>query len=442
MVKILYVKFASVFKEILINFVTHLTTQKNTLRASIPLFLLIFFYNTSCSSFSEDNRRNSLTDGLWRGVIHMQEKETPFSFELTENGDSLQMRIYNAEETLAIKDIIRRGDSLYVPMHIFDTELQMVEESGSLKGTWIKHYAGDYNLPFTATREDSRYPEPEEDPSINMSGKWAVTFQKNLSPGDTRPAIGLFKQEGTRLTGTFLTPTGDYRYLEGVVNRNSFSISSFDGENAHLFEGTMDTDEQLQGTFWSGKSRKENWTAVRNEKATLPNADTLTYLKDGHDSLHFEFPDLEGKTVSLSDPKYRNKVVIVQIFGTWCPNCMDETLFLADWYRKNKTKEVEIIGLAYEQKEDFDYARKRVKRMADKLGAEYDFLIAGTSKKESASKSLPMLNHIMSFPTTIFIDKKGKVRKIHTGFSGPGTGEYYEKFKEDFDLLTQKLLAE
>ena len=174
----------------------------------------------------------------------------------------------------------------------------------------------------------------------------------------------------------------------------------------------------------------------------MPDANELTYLKEGNKKIEFSFPDLDRNLVTLNDEKYKNKVVILQILGTWCPNCMDETVFLADWYRKNSDKGVEIIGLAYENKNNFDYAKKRVEIMKDKLNANYDFVIAGTSSVKSASASLPMLNKVVSFPTTIIIDKKGKVRRIHTGFSGPATGIYYEEFVDDFNQFVNKLIEE
>lgn len=172
----------------------------------------------------------------------------------------------------------------------------------------------------------------------------------------------------------------------------------------------------------------------------LAPADSLTYLKAGFERLEFLFPDLDSNMVSPDD--YLGKILILQIFGSWCPNCMDETKFLDQWYRDNKEKPVEILGLAYEAKDDFSYARSRILRMQNKLGPDYKFLIAGTKDKEAASKTLPMLNQIMSFPTLIFIDRQGKVRKIHTGFSGPGTGEHYEKFKQDFNQTVNNLLEE
>ena len=158
--------------------------------------------------------------------------------------------------------------------------------------------------------------------------------------------------------------------------------------------------------------------------------------------MEFSFPGLDGNAVSLKDEKYQDKVVMLQIFGTWCPNCMDETKFYANWYKNNKEKGVEIIGLAYEAKDDFEYAKARVEKMKLKYNVAYDYVIAGIYNKEEAAKTLPMLNHVLSFPTTIFIDKKGKVRRIHTGFSGPATGKYYEEFVEDFNNFMSKLINE
>jgi hypothetical protein len=121
---------------------------------------------------------------------------------------------------------------------------------------------------------------------------------------------------------------------------------------------------------------------------------------------------------------------------------MDETKFLKSWYDENQDRGVEILALAYEAKSDFDYAKGRVLKMKRKLGVNYDFVIAGTSNKQEASKTLPMLNSISSFPTTIFIDKTGLVRRIHTGFTGPGTGVYYDDFIKEFNLTVDELLDE
>lgn len=140
-------------------------------------------------------------------------------------------------------------------------------------------------------------------------------------------AVGIFEQDGDKLSGTFLTPTGDYRYLDGHIDDNTLQLSAFDGEHAFfLFKAEL-TEKDQQGIFRSGRSKSEKWTAQRDFTASLPDANSLTYLKEGYDRLEFNFPDPEGNTVSLSDPRYQAKVVIVHLFGSWCPNCMDETHF-------------------------------------------------------------------------------------------------------------------
>ncbi|MEQ9412883.1 MAG: TlpA disulfide reductase family protein, partial [Cyclobacteriaceae bacterium] len=198
----------------------------------------------------------------------------------------------------------------------------------------------------------------------------------------------------------------------------------------------------LKGDFWSGVDWHETWTGVKDDNAALPDAYALTFLKEGYDKIEFNFPDLNGEMVSLTDERFKDKVVILQIFGTWCPNCMDETKFLSNWYPKNENRGIEILGLAYEAKDDFKYASSRVRKMKSRLNVPYDFVIAGNKDKEQAAKTLPMLNHVLSFPTTIFIGRDGTVKSIHTGFSGPGTGIYYERFIQRFNQTVDELLAD
>jgi thiol-disulfide isomerase/thioredoxin len=182
--------------------------------------------------------------------------------------------------------------------------------------------------------------------------------------------------------------------------------------------------------------------AKRNDNAELPNPDSLTFLKPGFKKLEFAFPDADSNMVSLSDKKFKKKVVVVQIMGSWCPNCMDETKFLADYYSKNKNRGFEIIGLDYERIAKFSTAKNNLLRLKKQYNIDYTLLFAGSTDKASRAKTLPMLNDILAFPTTIYLDKKGRVRKIHTGFSGPATGRYYEKWKEDFSGFIDKLLDE
>lgn len=398
--------------------------------------ILLVFLLISCSTKTTNAE---LKEGFWRGEISMQNKNLPFNLEVKKIEGNYEIDLINSEEVLSLDNVTVKNDSLFFTLHIFDIDVKAKINESSLQGVYIKNYIDNYELPFKATFGlNTRFDNPQS--NSKFDGKWDMTFKGK--DGKMSKGIGIFKKENNKFKGTILTTTGDYRYLEGITTENKFKLYSFDGNHAFIFEGNLIDDNTLSGQFLSGKTFHESFTAVRNKNIELPNANELTFLKEGFNKIEFSFPDLNKKLVSLSDKKYQNKIIILQLFGTWCPNCMDETNFYSKWYTKNKHRGVEIIGLAYEAKADFNYAKSRVEKMKERLNVNYDFLIAGTSNKKEASKTLPMLNNIMSFPTSIFIDKKGKVRKIHTGFSGPATGDYYLKYVDEFNYFMDKLLKE
>ncbi|MFZ5972729.1 MAG: TlpA disulfide reductase family protein [Bacteroidota bacterium] len=396
-------------------------------------FLLLLATMAGC------NRQPAeLKTGTWRGVISLQNQELPFQFDVEKTNGQYRAYLRNASEKILLDEITLTGDSVSLQLHVFDAALKAKIDNNTLSGTFVKNYAPEDNLPFRAAfGEDYRYAPPGE-ATTDFTGKYQVEF---VTGEDTYPSVGFFEQTGNQVTGSFLTPTGDYRYLEGNVVDGRLWLSTFDGNHAFVFTATLQGDS-LKGDFYSGKTSHETFRGIKNENATMPAADTLTYLKPGYEKLAFSFPDLNGEPVTLEDERFRNKVVVLQIFGTWCPNCMDETRFLTTWYQQNKERGVEILGLAYERKDDFAYASDRVKKMKAKWNVGYDFVIAGVNDKAKAAETLPALNHVLAFPTTIFVGKDGKVKKIHTGFSGPGTGVYYEQFVQQFNDTINELLAE
>ncbi|MDO7851487.1 peroxiredoxin family protein [Hymenobacter convexus] len=401
----------------------------------------------------------TLTPGPWRGVLATQGQEIPFLFEVkTEAGRPVVYLInkgLNGEERLRCEEISSAGDSTTIRLHAFDAALVVrADGPNKLKGTWVKYDTKDpYRVPLTATAgAQELFPAAQstEKPG-NFGGTWRATFQDG---DDSYPATGVFTQQGNRLMGTFLTTTGDYRYLSGQVNGQKMAVSTFDGSHAFLFTAQNGPKEPVDitkhyapntlfGDFYSGKAGHETWTAVPDPKAKLPDADTLTYLKKGESRLNFKFPNVvEGSSISPTDAKYRGKVVVLQVLGSWCPNCMDETNFLAPWYEKNKQRGVEIIGLGYERSGEYAKSAPKLRNMRERFKIGYDVAFAGVSNKDSVAKSLPQLAKFLAFPTTIFLDKKGNVRKIHTGFAGPGTGKYYQEEMAGFEQTINKLLKE
>jgi thiol-disulfide isomerase/thioredoxin len=412
--------------------------------------LIIFCFSFSLFGIASPTIKpftdSKVSIGIWRGEILREDgQKIPFNFQIRETAGRMAIHIINGAERLLVDNIRQEGDSFFIVMPFFDSyfALRIVNDQ-KLEGNWIKNY-GDHRIvtAFQATfNEISRYPEPVK-PAYNISGRWSAHF---TSPTDSTEAIGEFRQSGSEVRGTFLTTTGDYRFLEGQVSGDTLMLSTFDGGHAYSFKSKIvDSNNMLDGFFYAGAKSIESWKAERNENAKLPDEYSLTHLKDSTNAiLHFSFPDLNEHKVSLSDPNFKNKVVIVQILGSWCPNCMDETRFLSTYFLKNKTRGVEIVGLAYERTTSYSSTVKLLQPFITRFHVTYPILATGVSVNDSlrTEKTLPELQEIVGFPTTIFIDKKGMVRKIHTGFNGPGTGDHYEIFQKEFDDLITSLLKE
>lgn len=365
--------------------------------------IAIIFY--SCSSANNE----SIINGHWLGKLQNDKgAEIPFNFVVKDSLNKKLIVIINAEDSLIVDEIKINGDSTQIVLPFYDAELMVKVYTDSLIGKWKKHYA-DYTVetPFKAVYNvNNRFENIQADTSKIFDGTWASTFIKTPN-NDSSFAIGEFRTIGNKIFGTFLSSTGDYRFLEGVSSNNKIYLSTFDGSNALRFEAELSSDKKslINGVFYSSKSSYYTWTAKYQPDAKLPDADNLTFLKDGYDSIDFSFKDVNGKQVNLKDEKYKGKVILIQIMGSWCPNCIDESAFITEYYNKIDKNKLEVIGLCYERSDDFYKASSNVIKMRDRLNIPYDLLIAGTNAKGKVNESLPMLKNFIAFPTMIILDK-------------------------------------
>lgn len=412
------------------------TTNFENMKVIRIVFALLLSASSLCA-------KDLLHQGHWRGLLQLNDStELPFNFQILRffDTDKYFLAVHNGRESIQIDDFRFNQDSVWWTMPVYNTRFSCRRESDTIiSGEWSNTAAGrPYVLKFRGIYGQPRYPEVLCGKQCDFSGKWECTF----SPGkkDESKAIGLFRMDGIeRYYGTFATEYGDYRYLAGAYTSCcEMSLSCFDGQFAYLFKAKL-VGDTIVGESWAGKYYYQPWTAKRNDNFELRDPDHLTFAKDSTD-VDFTFNDLNGKPVSLSD--YRGKVVIVQIMGTWCPNCLDETGWMQDVYKKYNSQGLEIIGLAYERKGDTASQNAAIRRIRDRYHVTYTLLNTGKSGKDSASASLPFLNGIFAFPTSIYIDRNGNVRRIHSGYNGPATGSYYTRDSEDALRLIQQLLAE
>jgi len=401
--------------------------------------LFIYSFIIVAISCACSRTENTLTTGPWLFQLQLDVDNKLIVLPVNAYANSQNIVFRNDEERISVSEIEYYNDSVKITMPVFGSEFIGEINSDSISGYYHNYNKGVvYKIPFVSYYSRTERFEIEAEPEANISGKWDAWF---LNPeGDSILTIASFKQTGNIVRGTFFTEIGDYRYLEGVMDGNQLKLSTFDGGHAFLFLADLSGDDNLEGTFRSGHQFKQNWYATRNENSSLRGMKELTYLKEGYEKFEFSFPDTSGNLVSLEDEVYQDKVVIVQIFGTWCPNCMDETRYLVDLYKKYHHQGLEIIGLDFEIEPELEYFKTRVKRFRRDLKVPYNIVLAGSSIKELAAEALPMLNHILSYPTAIIIDRAGEIQEIHTGFSGPGTGKAYLSYKEEMETLIESLL--
>ena len=387
-----------------------------------------------------------IKEGVWRGVFTVSETQVPFNFELKgKDAEHAVFTLLNGSRRDNFHVKLIGKDSVYIKMNTYDAALvAKIEEDGKISGEYrslVPGFRGN-SLPFTAEYgKKYRFVEPDKNvaPVANLSGKWEI---KNYSKDAVPASIAILKQNGNKITGVVMTVVGDTRELEGTVQGDEFALSGFTGPSPFIIKGKINADGTISGEEGFGIYKNLKFDATKNANVELPDPYKLTFLKDGYKKLDFSFPGIDGKPISLSDDKYKGKVVIVEIIGTWCPNCTDQTAFLSPWFNKNHNRGVEAIAIGFEQKDSLAYAKYTLGKLKEKYEINYDIAFGGLADKKLVAQKLPALNKFIAFPTTIIIDRKGNVREIYTGYTGTITGKYYEDYEKKFNKVLDELIAE
>lgn len=386
-----------------------------------------------------------LKEGSWRAALTSAGGELPFTIEVERRDGALKAVLVNGSERIDVPALTITGDEVVFDITHYDSTLRakLSDDGTRLSGEWSKRAGADRRakLPFTAKLGDaSRFASLGGGSSHagDIDGRWSVRFW-----AESDPAVAIFHaaSDGT-VDGTFLTTTGDYRYLAGSIDGDRLRLSCFDGAHAFLFDAQLKDDGRIEGDFWSGDRWHDRWRATRDPNAALP--DTFAGVKAADDFglalLHF--PDLDGKLRSLAEFQFGTRAIVLQVLGSWCPNCHDETAYLADFERRYRSRGVAVIGLAFEYSGEFERDATQVRRMRERHHVEYPILLAGSANKERAAQALPALDKVLAFPTTIFLHRDGTVRAVHSGFAGPGTGDEHARLAQQFESIVDELLAE
>ena len=381
--------------------------------------------------------------GSYRGVMTIAGGDLPFGLELARENGVVVAYLVNGPERVRATKVQLDGNRLSIQAPGYQNRIEAEFRDSRFVGTvqflrprGVIKSVRFVGMPGQAWRF---FPKPDVAPA-DFSGRWALTFRGD--DGSERAAIAELQQTGHEVWGTVLRASGDDRYIAGEVRGDTLFLSRFDGGSAYLYLGRLAADGVLAGDFHGASGAHETWSGRRDPDAKLEDPARLSELKPGVDRLEFTFPDLDGNLHKFPDKQYAGKVVLITIGGSWCPNCHDEAVFLAQLLASHRARGLQVIQLMFEYTPDFASASLAAREFVEKFAIDYPVLIAGTTTDDDVLKKLPQLASFRAYPTLFAIDRQGRVRNIHAGFSGPATGAHFETQNRELTALVDALLSE
>jgi peroxiredoxin len=381
--------------------------------------------------------------GTYRAVLSVAGGDLPFGLELARENGALVAWLINGPERVRATKTTLDGNRLTIQMpgyqHRLEARFVDARFEGSVQFLRPRGLIKSVRLVAVPGQDWRFFPEPDAKPR-DFSGRWALTFRDE--DGKEHQAIAELKQDGHRVWGTVLRPSGDDRFIAGEARGDTLFLSRFDGGSAYLYLGRLGGDGSLSGDFHTGGGSHETWHGRRDAKAQLADASRVVGLKPGVERLEFTFPDLDGKLYTFPGASHAGKVVLITIGGSWCPNCHDEAVFLRELVETRRAQGLEVIQLMFEHNPDFAGAAAAAREFADKFSIDYPVLIAGTTSDDDVLRKLPQLTAFNAYPTLFMIGRDGRLRRIHAGFNGPATGEHYDEQNREVMAFVDALLKE
>ena len=410
-------------------------------------------------------------DGRWDASLLNNGPAVPFRLDISGEGPTLKatfydgFRPYDGTTSATFQD----GKLILKAEHYLTTITATLKE-GDLTGDTVLQgpgYALKYD--FHAVRHVEPAAAVENAPSI--AGSWEIPLDSPSSKGEKAFRF-IVQQNGADVAASILRVDGDTGAYSGRYQNGKWILSHFDGHRPGVIEVTATKDgtleivahnEAFKRALEGKDSEKKNagsadnayaeqryegtsrYLAYRSEAARArgfpepDNYDTHTTIRDEREQFTFNFPDVNGKLVSNEDPRFRGKVVLAIVTGTWCPNCHDEAQYLVELDKKYRDKGLAIVALDFEEPEQqASLARERA--FVKQYGVKYTYLIAGAPSE--MWEKVPQAVNLNTWPATIFIGRDGLVKGIHSGFASPASGQFNQQLQQEFTAKIERLLAE
>jgi thiol-disulfide isomerase/thioredoxin len=387
--------------------------------------------------------------GIWRGFVkNPSGEEVAFTVEVKREGGQISGSLVNGEERTPSTSGSIDGKTLKLRFDFYDGELVAEIDGDEMRGTFDRQWNKQTlkrELRATRQPEGTLSPKAGTSNSPDLSGEWV------LRVGDApkqRLWRATFKQRQGEVRGTIIPVSGDWGELAGTFENDQLTLNRFDGINSRVLRARLTPQGKLEGSVDLGLfDPKRTVVAERLDEgnkeliASLPDPNKHARMSNPAEPLRFSFPDLDGKIISSTDDRFKNKVVIVSITGSWCPNCHEEAPVMQEFYDRYRAEGLEVVALAFEYTGDASRDLEQLKIFDKRHNISYPILLAGSTEEGEVNRKLPQLVNFGAYPTTIFIGRDGLVKHIHTGFEGRATGDRFTKLKAEYEELIKALLG-
>ena len=375
--------------------------------------------------------------GKWDGVVKYGDNSFPFVFEIAGSGANLKGTFFNGEARFDSSAGQQTGNAVKLVWDSYAATLEATLVDGVLKGTYGGKRLGMHDFEARLHQASATSPNPPQ-----IGGVWIIPAKSSKNENAWRLIL---RQNGARAEGAVLRVDGDTGLLDGVYHDGKFTLTHFDGSRSGILEVTPKADGSLGLSLTAGRGKAQEYSAVRVTEAKskgVADPDDFTKhtgVKDPNEAFHFSFPDLTGKVVSNTDAKFQGKVLLVNVTGSWCPNCHDEAPYLESLYKKYRALGLEIVALDFEEPEQLQDP-SRLRAFIKQYGLDYTYLIGGDTAEMNAK--IPQGKNLDSWPTTFIIGRDGLVKEVHAGFPAKASGEFHEEMKQQFTAAIERLLAQ
>jgi thiol-disulfide isomerase/thioredoxin len=381
--------------------------------------------------------------GIWTGMITLaDQKRLPFEVFLDLSQPAPSGYFVNGGERTPIPELYVQGDSLTFVISEYGAAMHALWDGKQYTGKFVRYRKDTTSNPFELIPAANTQDRPAKKASIEVPfvGKFQV-LMKNPEGIDSS-LVATFWSRGDSLYGTFIGADGDIGLMAGIQAGNSAKLGRFTGWQGQMMELTRELNT------WTGTLYYRIPPSVSFELMPRTNAlvqvpeSKRTSVKDKRKPFVFSGLSVLGDTITVNDPRFKGKALIVDVMGTWCHNCMDAAPLLQKLHSDFNKDGLEIVALSFEIKNDLQLARKNLLMYQERYGIGFTVLFCGSTEKSNVDATLrSQLNNFSAYPTTLFIDRKGIVQYIHEGFQGPGTGEEYQRQIDLYYDMARKLIG-